>query len=136
MLAGCEPTTPVPDVVSRTFTLETSEFDTKLDPSGENTVSTMSYDVREITEKIIAAGTVMAEIDLGSEGTEWSALPLTWHFMDRSRNPHVVEFQPRYKKGKFTLLLRGTTESIIDGVAKADGLRLRVIVISGNSADG
>ena len=90
----------------------------------------------EITEEIVAAGTVTAEIDLGSQGKEWSALPLTLYFTDGGGEPHVVAIQPGYKKGKFMLVLRATTESMLDGLLAVNGYRLRAIVISGDAAGG
>ena len=79
LLWGCEGTTPVPvaHVVSRTFTLKVDDFDTRLNPGGQSAVASATYDMPEITEQVIAGGTVTAEIDLGTLGTAWSALPPT-----------------------------------------------------------
>ena len=148
LLAGCEGTTPVPvapvpvapvpvaHVVSRTFTLNVRDFDTRLNPGGQNAVASATYDMPEITEEIVAAGTVTAEIDLGTEGTAWSALPLTYHFSDDSGDAHVVAIRPSYRKGTFMLLLRATSASMLDSVVAVSGFRLRAIAIYEDAADG
>ena len=51
----------------------------------------------EITAGVVAAGTVTAEIDLGSEGVEWSALPLTAQVTQGSEI-QVLAIQPRYRE--------------------------------------
>ena len=136
LLAGCQETTPVQDVVSRTFTLKAADFALKLDPDGRNWVASATYDMAEITAEIVAAGTVTAELDSGSAGTEWSALPLTLHFTDPARTPHAVAVQLRYRSGEFTVLLRADHEGALAGVLEVDGYRLRVIAIHGHVADG
>ena len=133
---GCEETTPLPDAVSRTITVKTGKFVTS--QNRDNTaVTTVTYEkITEITEKIVADGTVVAEIDLGTEGKEWSALPLTRYFKDSSDNDHVVSIETRYKKDTFMLLLRGTYASVVAGGFEFGDYRLRVIVISGDAAGG
>ena len=101
--AGCSETTPVEDVVSRTFTLEDGGFVTTFDSVSNSGVGTARFAMREITAEIVAAGSVTAEIDLGSKGKEWSALPLRWRLTDSDGSLHVVDIQPSYKQGEFML---------------------------------
>ena len=138
LLVGCEQTTPVPvtQVVSRTFTLKAGDFDTRLNPGGQTAVALATYDMLEITEQIVASGTVTAEIDLGTQGTAWSPLPLTHHFTDIGGNPHVVTIQPGYRKGTVTLLLRAASASMIDSVLAVSGFQLRATAIYNDAADG
>ena len=138
LLVGCEGTTPVPvaHVVSRTFTLKVDDFDPSLNPDGRKWVASATYDMPEITEQVLATGTVTAEIDLGTLGTAWSALPLTYHFSDDGDDAHEVEILPSYGKGTFTLLLRAEFESILDSVLAVSGFRLRAIAIYEDAADG
>ena len=138
LLVGCEGTTPVSvaHVVSRTFTLKAEDFDTRLNPDRQNAVAVATYAMPEITEPVVAAGTVIAEIDLGTEGTQWSALPLTYHFSDDSDERHVVAIQPGYRKGTFMLTLRAASTSMIDSVLAVSGFRLRATAIYEDAADG
>ena len=136
LLVGCPETTPVQDVVSRTFTLQTADFVLKPNPDARSAVASAAYDVPEITAEIVAAGTVTAEIDLGSQGKEWSALPLTLHFADRNGDPHVVAIQPSYREGAFILLMRADLQGTVAGMVAVNGYRLRAIVISGDAAGG
>ena len=137
LLMGCPETTPIQDdVVSRTFILKSADFVLRTDPDGKNAVASATYDVPEITADIIAAGTVAAEIDVGSLGKEWSALPLTLHFTDRSGDPYVVTIQPSYREGEFMLLLRGDLQGTLAGILALNGYRLRAIVISGGAVGG
>ena len=134
LLVGCPETTPIQDGVSRTFTLKSVDFVLRPNPDGQSAVASATYDMPEITANIVAAGTVAAEIDLGSQGTEWSALPLTLHFMDRSGAPHVVMIQPGYREGEFMLLLRADLQGTVAGMLVLNGYRLRAIIISGDAA--
>ena len=133
VLMGCEQTTPVPDVVSRTFTVKTRDFVLTPDADGVNAVALATYVLPEITAAVVAAGTVTAEIDLGSGGVEWSALPLTVQATQGS-NAHAVAVQPRYREGKFVVLLRSDLQGTLAGIVAVDGYRVRAIVIPGNAA--
>ena len=133
--AGCSETTPVQDVVSRTFTLEDGDFGTKFDSDSNSGVGTARFAMREITAEIVAAGSVTAEVDLGSEGKEWSALPLTWRFRDRDGSLHVVDIQPSYKEGHFMVSLRGDINGTHAGVLALDGFLLRVVAIRAAAAE-
>jgi len=136
LLAGCQETTPVRDVVSRTFTLKAADFAVKLDPDGRNAVASATYDMAQITPEIVAAGTVTADLDLRSNGAEWSALPLTLRFTDPVGDPHTVAIQSRYRKGQLTVLLRAVHQSALAGVLEVDGYKLRVVAIRGQAAEG
>ncbi len=146
VLTGCPETTPAPvaqpvaqpvaHVVSRTFTLKAEDFDTRLNPDRQNAVAVATYAMPEITEAVVAAGTVIAEIDLGTEGTAWSALPLTYHFSDDSDERHVVAIQPGYRKGTFMLTLRAASTSMLDSVLAVSGFQLRAIAIYKDAAGG
>ena len=136
LMVGCEETAPVPHVVSRTFTLKVDDFDTKLSPGGQDAVASATYDMPEISEKIVAAGTVTAEIDLGTQGKSWSALPLTHYFRDAGGTPHVVAIQPGYRKETFMLTLRATSASMLDSVLAVSGFRLRAVAIREDVKDG
>ena len=127
---------PVPHVVSRTFTLKVGDFDTTLNPGGQSAVASGTYAMPEITEEIVAAGTVAVEIDLGTEGTAWSALPLMYHFSDDGGARHVVSIHPGYRKGTVTLTLRATSASMLDSVLAVSGFRLRAVAIYEDAADG
>ena len=133
--AGCSETTPVQDVVSRTFTLEDGAFVTKFDLGSNSGAGTARFTMREITAEIVAAGSVTAEVDLGSKGKEWSALPLAWRFTDRDGNLHVVDIQPSYNEGEFMLSLRGDIDGTHAGVLALDGFLLRVVAIHAAAAD-
>ena len=134
VLMGCDETTPAHDVVSRTFTVKTRDFVVTPDAAGVNAVARATYDLPEITAEVVAAGTVTAEIDLGSEGVEWSALPLTVQ-LSHGRDTHTVTIQPSYREGKFVLLLRGDLHGTVAGIVAVDGYRVRAIVIYGDAAD-
>ncbi len=134
VLMGCEETTPVRDVVSRTFTVKTGDFVPTPDADGVNAVARATYDLPEITAEVVAAGTVTAEIDLGSEGAEWSALPLTVQ-LSHGSDTHVVTIQPRYREGKFVVLLRSDLQGTVAGIVAVDGYRVRAVVIYGDAAD-
>ena len=134
VLTGCEQTTPVPDVVSRTFTLETGDFVPTEDTDGVNWVARATYDLPEITAEVVAAGTVTAEIDLGSKGVEWSALPLTAQ-LSHGGDTHVVTIQPLYREGTFVVLLRSDLQGTVAGIVAVDGYRVRAVVIYGDAAD-
>lgn len=134
VLMGCEETTPVRDVVSRTFTVKTADFELKVDEDRLKATARATYDMPEITADVVAAGTVTAEIDLGSAGAEWSALPLTAQVTHGS-DAHVVTIQPRYREGEFILLLRADLQGTVDSIVAVDDYRLRVIVIYGDAAD-
>ena len=138
LLVGCEQTTPVPvaHVVSRTFTLKVDDFDTRLTPDGQSAVAVAAYDMLEITDRIVAAGTVTAEVDLGTQGTAWSALPLTYHFTDNGGDAHVAAIQPGYRKGAFILTLRAAPTSMLDSVVAVSGFRLRAVAIHEDAPDG
>ena len=133
--AGCSETTPV-QVVSRTFTLEDGGFATKFDSGSNSGVGTARFTMREITAEIVAAGSVTAEIDLGSKGKEWSALPLRWRLTDSDGSLHVVDIQPSYKQGEFMLSLRGDIDGTHAGVLALDGFLLRVVAIRADKAEG
>ncbi len=134
VLMGCEETTPVRDVVSRTFIVKTSNFVLTPDAEGVNAVARATYVLPEITAEVVAAGTVTAEIDLGSEGVEWSALPLTMQ-VTQDKKTHAVAAQPRYRKGEFVLLLRSDLQGTLAGIVAVDGYRVRAIVINADAAD-
>ena len=138
LLVSCEGTTPAPvaHVVSRTFTLKAEDFDTRLNPGRQNAVAVATYAMPEITEAVVAAGTVIAEIDLGTEGTAWSAMPLTYHFSDNSGDRHVVAIQPSYRKGTFVLTLRATRDSMLDSVLAVSRFRLRAVAIYEETTGG
>ena len=134
LMMGCPETTPVQDVVSRTFTVKTGDFVLTPDADGVNAVARATYVLPEITAEVVAAGTVTAEIDLGSRGVEWSALPLTVPVTHRSV-AHVVAIQPRYREGKFVLLLRSDLQGTLAGIVAVNDYRVRAIVIYGDAAD-
>lgn len=138
VLMGCEQTTPVRDVVSRTFTVTRADFkkiDVNTDANGVvNAVAHATYALPEITAEVVAAGTVTAEIDLGSGGVEWSALPLTMQVTEDDET-HVVAIQPRYRKGEFVLLLKSALQGTLDATVAVDGYRVRAVVIHGDAAD-
>ncbi len=137
VLVGCPETTPVQDVVSRTFTVKRADFkniDVNTDANGVvNAVARATYALPEITAEVVAAGTVTAEIDLGSGGVEWSALPLTVQVTQDDKT-HVVTIQPRYREREFVLLLKSELQGTLDGIGAVDGFRVRAIVIPGNAA--
>ena len=136
LLVGCSGTTPVPDVVSRIFTLESADFVLTSAPDGQNAVASATYDVPEITAEIVEAGTVTAETDLGSLGTAWSALPLTLRFTDRNRVPHVTEIRTSYREGEFVVLLQADLQlDTVAGVLAVNGYRVRATVISAEEAE-
>ena len=134
VLMGCEETTPVRDVVSRTFTLKTGDFVPTEDVDGVNWVARATYHLPEITAEVVTAGTVTAEIDLDSEGLEWSALPLTVQ-LSHGSDTHTVAIQPRYREGKFVVLLRSDLQGTVAGIVAVDGYRVRAVVIYGDAAD-
>ena len=138
VLMGCEQTTPVPDVVSRTFIVKRADFkniDVNTDANGVvNAVARATYAVPEITAEVVAAGTVTAEIDLGSLGVEWSALPLTVQ-VTQDDETHVIAIQPRYREGQFVLLLKSELQGTLDGMEAVDGYRVRAVVIYGDAVD-
>ena len=134
VLMGCPETTPVQDVVSRTFTVKTGDFVLTPDAGGVNAVARATYAVPEITAEVVAAGTVTAEIDLGSKGVEWSALPLTVRVTQGS-NTHAVAVQPRYRQGTFVLLLSSDLQGTLAGIVAVNDYRVRAIVIQGDRAD-
>ena len=138
LLVGCDGTTPAPvaHVVSRTFIPKVNDFDTRLIPDGQSAVAVATYAMPEITEEVVAAGTVTAEIDLGTEGMAWSALPLTYHFSDNSGDRHVVAIQPGYRKGTFVLTLRATRASMLDSVVAVSAFRVRAVAIYEDAGDG
>lgn len=119
-------------MVSRTFTVKTRDFVVTSDATG-NAVASATYAVPEITEEVVAAGTVTAEIDLGSGGVEWSALPLTVQ-VTQGIDTHTVAVQPRYREGRFVLLLKSDLPGTYAGILDVDGYRVRAIVIPGNAA--
>ena len=135
VLVGCPETTPV-QVASRTFTLKSAKFGLKVDPDRRHAVASASYDMKEITAKIVAAGTVTADIDSGSAGKEWSPLPLTLRFTDPNGASHAVAIQLGYQEGKFTVLMRGDHQSALASVLEVEDYKLRVVVIHGQAADG
>ena len=81
----------------------------------------------------MAAGTVTAEIDLGSRGTESSALPVTVQ-VPHGSDTHVVTIQPRYRNGEFVLLLGADLQGTLAGIVAVNGYRVRAIVIYGDAA--
>ena len=86
--------------------MKTKHFEAvTFDSKRENAVASRTYDMPEITKEIVEAGTVTAQIDLGTEGVEWSPLPLTWRFEEDGVR-HVVTVEFDYRKGKFELHLR------------------------------
>lgn len=134
VLMGCDDTTPVRDVVSRTFTMKTSDFVLTPDADGVNAVARATYAVPEITADVVADGTVTAEVDLGSEGVEWSALPLTAP-LSHGSDTHVVAIQPRYREGRFVVLLRADLQGTLAGIVAVNDYRVRAVVIYGDAAD-
>ena len=126
VMMGCPETTPVGDVVSRTFTVKRADFkniDVNTDANGVvSAVARARYDMREITAEVVAAGTVTAEIDLTMQVT-------------RDNKPHAVTIQPRYRKGEFVLLLSSDLQGTLDGTEAVDGYRVRAVVIYGDAAD-
>ena len=116
--------------------MEDGRFVTKFDSESNSGVGTSRFTMREITAEIVAAGSVTAEVDLGSKGKEWSALPLTWRFTDRDGSLHVVDIQPSYKEGEFVLSLRGDIDGTHAGVLALDGFLLRVVVIRAAAEEG
>ena len=116
--------------------METAHFqNVTFDSERENAVASRTYDMPEITEEIVDAGTVTAQIDLGTEGAEWSPLPLTWRF-EESGVRHVVTVEFGYRKGEFVLHLRATYESMIPIAVKFDDFLLRVVAIRAAAAEG
>ena len=136
LLVGCPEATSVQGVVSRTFTLKARDFVLTPDSDKQNAVARAVYDMREITAEIVDAGTVTAELDLGSKGAEWSALPLTLHFTDGSGGPRAVAIQSGYRTGKFIVLLRADLTGAVAGQVEVNDYQLRVIVIPGRAAGG
>ena len=135
LLIGCSGTTPVRDVVSRLFTLESADFVSRPPPDGQNDVASATYDMPEITGEVVEAGTVTAETDLGSLGLAWSALPLTLRFTDRNGFPHVVEIQTGYREGAFVVLVQAALQmDMIAGVLAVNGYRVRATVIRAEEA--
>ena len=117
------------------FTLESANFSAEVTPDGQN-VASATYDMQEITAKIVAAGTVTAETDLGSLGTSWSALPLTLGFTDRNGVRHVIEIQTGYREGAFVVLLQADLQQdTFAGVLAVNGYRVRATVISAEEAE-
>ena len=138
VLMGCDETTSVRDVVSRTFTVKTTDFkniDLNTDATGANAVARATYVMPEITAEVVAAGTVTAEIDLGSGGEEWAALPLTVQVTHGS-DTHAVAIEPRYREGEFILLLRVDLQRTFAVIGAVDGYRVRAVVIYGDATDG
>ena len=105
------------------------------DSERENAVASKTYDMPEITEEIVEAGTVTAQIDLGTKGAQWSTLPLTWRF-EEGDVPHVVTVESGYRKGEFVLHLRATYESMIPIAVKFNDFLLRVVAIRAAAAEG
>lgn len=135
LLVGCSATTPVPDVVSRTITLESADFALRTPADGQNAVATATYDVPEITAEIVDAGTVTAETDLGSLGATWSALPLTLRFTERTGAARAVEIQTSYREGEFMVVVQADRlQNTVAGMLAVNGYRVRATVISADEA--
>lgn len=116
--------------------MEDGGFATKFDSESNSGIGTARFTMREITAEIVAAGSVTAQVDLGSKGKEWSALPLKWRFTDPDGSPHIVDIQPSYKEGEFMLSLRGDIDGTHAGVLAVDGFLLRVVAIRAAAAEG
>ena len=138
LLVGCSETTPVvAGVVSRTFTLESTDFAIRTPADGRNPAASATYDVPEITAAIVEAGTVQAETDLGSLGSTWSALPLTLRFTERTGAARSVEIQTSYRDGTLVVVVQADRlDNTVAGVLAVDGYRVRATVISADEAGG